>query len=106
MARSRKKRPAKPSPNGFPEETRMAIRHRSGGRCEVQWSGCVEVASHFHHRKLRRHKDQSEVNCLHACQPCHTAIHANPGKAYLMGVLVHAWDDPALIPVKRGSGGR
>lgn len=94
------------SPNEFPEETRMAVRRRSGGRCEVESSVCTGEAAHFHHRKLRRHKDQREVNCLHACSPCHTHIHGNVGKAKLMGWLVSEWDDPATVPVKRGSGGR
>lgn len=88
---------------GFPEPVRLAVRRRSGGRCEVQSRVCTGKAVHLHHRKLRRHKDHSEANALHACRACHDHIHANPSKAYLMGWLVHEWLDPADVPVKRGA---
>jgi predicted metal-binding protein len=102
MKRGRMKR--KPPPGGFPEEVRMFVRRRSGGKCEVGSSVCTEKAAHFHHRKLRRHKDNSSINCLYACQPCHTLIHDKVQMSYLLGWLVHSWDDPAEIPVKRGAG--
>jgi 5-methylcytosine-specific restriction endonuclease McrA len=89
-------------PGGFPEPVRLAVRLRSGGKCEVKSRVCTGDAAHFHHRKLRRHKDHSAVNCLHACRACHDHIHANPSKAYLMGWLVHEWLDPAEVMVKRG----
>ena len=90
-------------PNGFPDAVRVFVRRRSGGRCEVQSKVCTGKAAEFHHRKLRRHKDHRDVNCLHACLACHDHIHDNPTKSYLMGWLVHEWMDPALVPVKRGS---
>lgn len=102
MKRSRMKK--KPPPGGFPEEIRMFVRQRSGGRCEVNSSVCTGEAAHFHHRKLRAHKDHSSVNCLFACTRCHVLIHAEPTMAYLLGWMVHGWDDPGEIPVKRGSG--
>lgn len=83
----------------------MFVRQRSGGKCEVGSSVCTRGdASEFHHRKLRRYKDHSSVNCLFACKPCHGHIHANPSMSYLLGWLVHGWDEPAEVPVKRGSG--
>lgn len=100
MARRRMDR--KPPPQGFPEEVRLSVRRRSGGRCEVGSSVCTKEAAHFHHRKLRSHKDHSAINCLHACSACHTYLHANPNMAYLMGWMVHGWDVPAEVPVKRG----
>lgn len=102
MARKRMKR--KPPPQGFPEETRMAVMRRSGGRCEVKSKVCTGRAQHFHHRKLRRFKDHSTINCAHVCSGCHTEIHARPQVAYLMGWLLHEWDDPAVIPLRRGEG--
>lgn len=94
----------KPPPLGFPEQVRMFVRRRSGGRCEVASRHCTGDASHFHHRKLRRHKDHSSANCLYVCAPCHRYIHDQMGEAaYLMGWLVHSWDDPAVVPVKHGS---
>lgn len=83
----------------------MAVRRRSGGHCEAQSKHCTGEAAHFHHRKLRRHKDQSVVNCLHVCSACHRHIHDDTGKAYLMGWLVRSFDDPAAVPIKRGSRG-
>lgn len=95
--------PRRDSPNGFPEETRMEVRFRSGGRCEVQSAHCTGPLEHFHHRQLRRHRNQTPANCLGACSACHSHIHANPTKSYIMGWLVHEWSDPAEVPVKRGA---
>lgn len=92
--------------NEFPESTRQVVRARSGGRCEVRSLACTGTAAHFHHRKLKRHKDQRPINCLHACTPCHRHIHDNTGKSYLMGWLVHSWAEPADIPSRYGNGGR
>ena len=103
LARTRMNK--KPPPQGFPEEVRMFVRRRSGGRCEVGSSVCTTTAQHFHHRKLRRHKDHTSVNCLYSCSSCHAYIHAHPTMSYLMGFLVHSWDEPGEIPVKRGAGG-
>lgn len=89
----------KPPPPGFSEETKAAVRRRSGNVCEL--SGCSERAVHFHHRKLRRFGDHRDVNCLHLCLWHHEAIHANPGKSYLLGWLVRSTLDPAVVPVKR-----
>jgi hypothetical protein len=107
MARSRspKSRP-KRSPNEFPDETKFAVRVRSGGRCEANLKGCTGRLEHFHHRQSRRHKDQRPVNCLGVCAIDHAAIHANPTKAKLMGHIVSGWQDPAEVPIIRGDGGR
>jgi hypothetical protein len=90
--------------SGFSERVRLAVRIRSRDVCEVDSKVCVERAAHFHHRKLRGHGDHSSVNCLHVCASCHTYLHAVGYTAYLMGWLVHSWDDPAEIPVRRGGG--
>lgn len=103
---ARKRMDRKPAPAGFPESVRMGARRRSGGRCEIRTAVCTGEAAHFHHRKLRASKDHSLVNCLHLCRACHDRVHAHPTTAYLMGWLVHAWEDPMEIPVKVGEGPR
>lgn len=56
-------------------------------------------AAHMHHRKLRSQGGNDEPeNLLPVCVECHTWIHANPGAAYELGLLVHSWDDPADVP--------
>lgn len=81
----------------------MAMRFRSGGACEVQSKVCTGEAQVFHHRQSRARKDQRPVNGLHACDACHKHIHAEVGKARLMGWIVPSWFDPADVPVKRGA---
>lgn len=104
LKRSRMKR--SPSPPGFPEPVRMFVRRRSGGKCEVRSRVCSGVPQHFHHRKLRRHRDHTSANCLYVCAACHRYIHDQMGEAaYLMGWLVKSWDDPAQVPIRRGEGG-
>jgi hypothetical protein len=91
------------SPGDFPEPVRIAASRRSGWRCEVGSSVCTGKAAHFHHRKLRSHRDQSLVNCLHVCATCHNYIHnAGISVAYMMGWLLHSWQDPAEVPVLFG----
>ena len=94
----------RPSPNGFPEETRIAVARRSGWSCEAKTQDCTGKAGHFHHRQPRRLKDQSPANCLHVCSPCHRHIHDNPTKSYLMGWMVRTHESPEDIPVRRGEG--
>ena len=55
-------------------------------------------AIHKHHRKLRRHGDESPANILEVGVELHDAIHRHPALAYEYGMLVHSWDDPAEIP--------
>lgn len=81
----------------------MEVRRRSGGACEVGSVACTGRAAHFHHRQLRRHGNQGPDNCLHVCAACHDHIHGQPGKAYLMGWLVHEWADPSMVPLRRGA---
>jgi len=55
------------------------------------------TATHRHHRKLRRHGDETPANILEVGVELHDAIHRNPALAYEHGLLVHSWDDPAEI---------
>lgn len=96
-SRLKKKKPA----HGFPEEVRVAARQRSGGICEVGSSACNGKATHLHHRKLRRFKDHTLVNALDSCRACHELIHSEPQMAYMMGWLVHSWQEPRdHLPMK------
>lgn len=99
----RKAMKRKPPPPGFTEETKKTVRRRSAGRCEAGTSKCTGGGAHFHHRKLRRSGDHRAVNCLLVCPACHEHIHANPTMSYLMGFLVHEWQDPADVLVKVGA---
>lgn len=76
------------------------LRARSGGYCEVRASvRCTGVASHRHHRKLRRHGNHTLENLLHVCTHCHEEIHGHPDVSYARRWLLHSTDDPATMPV-------
>lgn len=69
--------------------------------CEAKGPNCDGKAVHAHHRKLRSQGgDNSRENLCGVCMPCHGHIHANPGRSYETGLMVHGWDDPADIPVR------
>ncbi len=85
------------------DETRRVVRRRSGGRCEIGWRGC-EGTPYCYWR--RQPGAQAPSGVLHACGACVAASRAHPGKALLMGVLVHEWLDPAEVMVKRGESAR
>lgn len=79
-------------------ETRKALAERSEGRCEARlgfW--CTGVATHAHHRKLRRYGDHSLACLLHVCSSCHTAIHAEPKWSYEHGFLVRQHEDTSRL---------
>jgi hypothetical protein len=55
---------------------------------------------HKHHRKRRSQGgDDSPVNTITIPSALHDWIHANPEKAYDLGLLVKSYDDPAEISV-------
>ena len=91
-------------PTGFTEETKAFVRVRSGNQCEVRAGGCKGKAAHFHHRKLRRFDDHTDVNCLHVCSWCHLVIHENPEMSYFMGWMVQSFKEPGEVGVQRGAG--
>ena len=76
-----------------------AIRARAGGRCEarIECRGAPDVLSH--HRRRAGRIDSFE-NLMRLCNSCHLHIHANPAKSYVLGLLVHSWDDPTTVPVR------
>lgn len=100
LARSRLR--AKQPSGGFPEEVRVAARLRSKGICEAGTRACIGQASHFHHRKLRRFKDHSLINCLHVCYPCHLHIHGNVLVSMAMGWIIASWEEPSEKLPRKG----
>jgi hypothetical protein len=91
-------------PQGFTEEVKAFVRKRSANQCEARAEGCKHKAAHFHHRKLRRHGEHNEANCLHVCARCHQTIHENPELSYVMGWIVPSYVNPAEVPVLHGAG--
>lgn len=41
------------------------------------------------------------ANLVSLCRTCHAWVHAHPAKSYEQGWLVHSWNDPEDVPVKR-----
>lgn len=82
----------------IPLSIRQQVWARSGGLCEC---GCGQRAIHIHHRKLRSQGGRHELpNLLHLSGACHDRAHANPERAYDLGLLVRSTDNPALVPVR------
>ena len=78
------------------QETRAAVRRRSGGQCEC----CGDSpATHVHHRQLRRSGDHSAPNLLDLCSTCHSRLHNRVRYALDTGFIVSAYDDPAMREV-------
>jgi hypothetical protein len=81
----------------FSDDTKGHARRRQGGMCQM--CRALPVAQ-FHHRKLRRHGDNSPENCLALCVKCHHDIHNKRiDFAYRHGLLLKSWDDPATVGV-------
>lgn len=75
----------------IPIDVLIAIKERSGGRCEVfkmHDYRCMHVAKHPHHILPRSRGGKHAVeNLLHVCAECHRWIHDNPSKAIMRGLL-------------------
>jgi hypothetical protein len=84
-------KPAKTDP--ITNEVRNAVRRRSGGVCE-----CCGAApgTHLHHRQLRRSGDHTATNLLDLCATCHQRLHNRVRFALDQGMIVSAYDDPAM----------
>jgi len=104
---------------------RDAVLARSGGHCEVAaTSDCLargrSLDSHVgvsqHHRRPGRMGGSSAAstntaaNLLHVCGSgttgCHGAIESNRTEALAFGWLLHAGQDPELVPVRLWNGRR
>ena len=81
----------------IPLAIRRAVWARSGYYCEACGG---PGAVHLHHRKLRSQGGRHEAtNLMHVHLSCHESIHAHPTRSYLLGHLVHSYDDPADAPI-------
>lgn len=96
LRRSKLTRPRKAD---IPASVRAAVKRRAGGLCEA----CGEPGpQHMHHRKLRSQGGQHEAaNLVHIHGACHLLIHANPDRAYALGLMVRSSWDPAAVSVRR-----
>lgn len=96
---------SKSKPKGPSAETVGLLLARSGGVCEI--CGRAE-ATEIHHRKYRSRGGGHNIeNLLHVCgmgnaSGCHGRCHSGEGEAH--GWAVHAWQNPALVPVRRADG--
>lgn len=82
------------STSDFAFAVKGKVRKRSGGWCE--FPGCTRHAQHFHHRLMRSQGGAGSVdNCAHLCTGCHSYVHANPRRAYELGLLVPSWSEEA-----------
>lgn len=76
----------------FSDDVKGNVRKRAAFRCELCQNAPIEA---FHHRKLRRHGDNSEENCLGLCAKCHHLIHNDRiNWAYRHGLILKSWNDP------------
>lgn len=81
----------------FSDDTKGYVRYRAGHRCEMCRQRPIAA---FHHRKLRRHGDNTPENCLGLCDTCHHLIHNDRIEwAYRHGFLLRSWQDPAAVGV-------
>lgn len=56
--------------------------------CQVNWAGCLGLSSEVHHRASRVGDKLNDTRDFVAtCSPCHRAIHRNPSRARLQGLL-------------------
>lgn len=96
-------RKPKPGAHAGVNEARRLVKARSGGFCEIHMMGCYNLATDWHHRKLRSQGGKWEaVNGLHACRFCHEAVTNTRGhrKEYeTNGWLVSRESDPASTEV-------
>lgn len=70
---------------------RLAVRARSGGRCEARTLECTGRAQHQHHRRLRSQGgDNTTYNLLDVCRACHDWIHGHPAEAAGRGFILRA----------------
>lgn len=91
----------------FSPAIRRAMYERDGFRC-------VRCGRHFpegrgldaHHRHLRSQGGMGTLDngislCGSGTTGCHGWVHAHPALSYEAGWLVHSWDDPATVQVRR-----
>lgn len=93
---------------GPSKSTLLLLEQRSSGKCE--FPDCAAPAVHTHHRRprraggTRRPETNLPSNLLRLCMEHHEWIESNRTASLEMGMLLHASDNPATVPV-RGVGG-
>lgn len=90
------------------QETLRFVEHRDRYRCVRCGKPLENQPASHHHRKLRSQSagasdKHAAYNLICLCGSgttgCHGWVHAHPAKAYEMGLMVHAWQDPRDVPV-------
>lgn len=113
LAHERAKRSNQPSRGtanqpAVPPIIRIALTVRSGGVCEMAFPDCMGQATDPAHRirtgmggRKRASKTAHDVlsNLVHACRRCHSWTHAEPAKAYAMGLMLRDGSNPLKEPV-------
>lgn len=80
-------------------KARRAVHVRSEGRCEARCcDDCTGQFEHAHHRRLTAQggNDTAE-NLLAVCHRCHNWIHAHPGEARELGLIVWQFDPAPAV---------
>lgn len=79
--------------------TAILVDERDGGRCVI----CGAKSTNRHHRKPRRHGDDTPANMLALCGSgttgCHGWVTCHPKDAYANGWSIRANNDPEEVPV-------
>lgn len=79
--------------------TQALVKARDGGKCVI----CGAPATNLHHRKPRKHGDNTPANMLSLCGSgttgCHGHITTHPHDAYTHGWSIRTNNDPTEIPV-------
>lgn len=71
--------------------SRLIVKSRSGGRCEIVHLGCTGWVEHVHHRRRRSQGGTDDPdNLLGLCRIAHEFVHANPELSFQRGWLLHA----------------
>lgn len=84
---------------------RMSVYDRAGGCCDRCGRAVPKDDWECHHRKLRSQGGQDSMfNLVCLCHEDHARIHRAVQWSYENGWLVRSFDDPALVPVRRGLG--
>jgi 5-methylcytosine-specific restriction endonuclease McrA len=86
---------------GPDNKTRSIVKARDGGcvRCDTV------CPTHIHHRKPRRAGGTSDrainspANLVSLCPACHSQIESWRQLGYQTGYLLHANDDPTVVPI-------
>jgi hypothetical protein len=97
---------AKSRKPALPAKQKKTLAERSGGFCEIQMTGCANIAVDPSHRITTksggRHGDAADEharlsNVMAACRSCHDWIGDHPAAAKSEGVgwALEEWQDPA-----------